>query len=179
MTTRTPERTSADPSKGVARETVGDDCTQGDNAPNPLVVSALIALSKGATLRDVQEDSTGHQVSYPGAEDFGAAWDSALAMRDFESLREQFNDTIICRKYHEELPALERAPFPGAKGQDIFDNVSAKAWADWQKHQTLLINEKRLNMMNAEDRKYLQGEMDKFFSGEDYAKADGYVPPAQ
>eukprot|EP01132_Coremiostelium_polycephalum_P017841 gene17841-21319_t len=28
-------------------------------------------------------------------------------------------------------------------------------------------------MMNAEDRKYLQGEMDKYFSGEDYAKADG------
>lgn len=53
---------------------------------------------------------------------------------------------------------------------------SAQAWADWQKHQTLLINEKRLNMMNAEDRKYLQGEMDKFFSGEDYAKAEGYVP---
>ncbi|MCF5060246.1 oxidative damage protection protein, partial [Pseudomonas proteolytica] len=54
--------------------------------------------------------------------------------------------TIMCRKYHKELPALERAPFPGPKGQDIFDYVSAQAWADWQKHQTLLINEKRLNM---------------------------------
>nr|BFE92235.1 hypothetical protein GCM10020185_27710 [Pseudomonas brassicacearum subsp. brassicacearum] len=72
--------------------------------------------------------------------------------------------TIMCRKYKEELEGLERAPFPGAKGQDIYDHVSAKAWADWQKHQTLLINEKkRLNMMNAEDRKYLQGEMDKYF----------------
>lgn len=70
-------------------------------------------------------------------------------------------------------------PVPGRKGQDIFEHVSAKAWADWQKHQTLLINEKRLNMMNAEDRKYLQGEMDKFFSGEEYAKAEGYVPPAE
>ena len=49
--------------------------------------------------------------------------------------------TIMCRKYNEELPGLERAPFPGAKGQDIFDHVSQKAWADWQKHQTLLINE--------------------------------------
>ncbi|WP_434607701.1 oxidative damage protection protein [Pseudomonas sp. R1-7] len=87
--------------------------------------------------------------------------------------------TIMCRKYKEELEGLERAPFPGAKGQDIYDNVSAKAWGDWQKHQTLLINEKRLNMMNAEDRKYLQGEMEKFFSGEDYAKAEGYVPPSE
>ncbi len=43
----------------------------------------------------------------------------------------------------------------------------------------MLINERRLNMMNAEDRKFLQGEMDKFFSGEDYAKAEGYVPPSE
>ena len=87
---------------------------------------------------------------------------------------------------HRNVPQVQRRTaragtrsFPGAKGQDIFDHVSAKAWADWQKHQTLLINEKRLNMMNAEDRKYLQGEMDKYFSGEDYAKAEGYVPPAE
>ncbi|CAM3604412.1 putative Fe(2+)-trafficking protein [Pseudomonas reidholzensis] len=87
--------------------------------------------------------------------------------------------TVMCRKYHEQLPGLERPPYPGAKGQDIFDNISQQAWGDWLKHQTLLINEKRLNMMNAEDRKYLQQEMDKYFSGEDYAKADGYVPPAE
>jgi len=86
---------------------------------------------------------------------------------------------VQCRKYGKEMEGLPRPPYPGPKGQDIFDHVSARAWADWQKHQTLLINEKRLNMMNAEDRKYLQGEMDKYFSGEEYAKADGYVPPAE
>lgn len=87
--------------------------------------------------------------------------------------------TVNCRKYHQELPGLERPPYPGAKGQDIFDNISQQAWGDWLKHQTLLINEKRLNMMNAEDRKFLQVEMDKYFSGEDYAKAEGYVPPSE
>ncbi|MEK2610612.1 oxidative damage protection protein [Pseudomonas shirazensis] len=87
--------------------------------------------------------------------------------------------TVNCRKYHQELPGLERPPYPGAKGQDIFDNISQQAWGDWLKHQTLLINEKRLNMMNAEDRKFLQLEMDKYFSGEDYAKAEGYVPPSE
>lgn len=87
--------------------------------------------------------------------------------------------TVMCRKYKEQLEGLVNAPFPGAKGQDIYENVSAKAWGDWQKHQTLLINEKRLNMMNAEDRKFLQGEMEKYFSGEEYAKAEGYVPPAE
>lgn len=74
---------------------------------------------------------------------------------------------------------LERPPYPGAKGQDIFEHISQQAWADWQKHQTMLINEKRLNMMNAEDRKFLQAEMDKFFAGEEYAQAEGYVPPAE
>ncbi len=63
---------------------------------------------------------------------------------------------VMCRKYQEELPGLDRPPYPGAKGQDIYDHVSRKAWEEWQKHQTMLINERRLNMMNAEDRKFLQ-----------------------
>ncbi len=86
--------------------------------------------------------------------------------------------TVHCRKYNEQLPGLDRPPYPGAKGLDIYDNVSKKAWDEWQAHQTMLINERRLNMMNAEDRKFLQAEMDKLLSGEDYAKADGYVPPS-
>ena len=86
--------------------------------------------------------------------------------------------TVLCRKHKEQLPGLERPPYPGAKGQDIFENISQKAWGEWQAHQTMLINEKRLNMMNADDRKYLQQEMDKFFSGEEYAQAEGYVPPS-
>ena len=86
--------------------------------------------------------------------------------------------TVHCRKYNEQLPGLDRPPYPGAKGQDIYDNVSKKAWDEWQAHQTMLINERRLNMMNAEDRKFLQAEMDKFLSGEEYAQAEGYVPPS-
>ena len=87
--------------------------------------------------------------------------------------------TVQCRKYKQELPGLDRAPYPGPKGEDIFANVSKQAWDEWQKHQTMLINERRLNMMNAEDRKFLQTEMDKYLSGEEYAKADGYVPPSE
>lgn len=86
--------------------------------------------------------------------------------------------TVNCRKYNEPLPGLLRPPYPGAKGEDIFNNVSQKAWDEWQKHQTMLINERRLNMMNAEDRKFLQVEMDKFLSGQEYAQAEGYVPPS-
>ena len=46
---------------------------------------------------------------------------------------------VQCRRYGEELEGLERPPLPGAKGQDIFDNVSKKAWLEWQGHQTCLL----------------------------------------
>ncbi len=31
-------------------------------------------------------------------------------------------------------------------------------------------------MINAEDRKYLTEEMDKFFANQDHDEADGYMP---
>jgi Fe-S cluster biosynthesis and repair protein YggX len=85
---------------------------------------------------------------------------------------------IFCRKYRSELEGLEAPPYPGPRGQEIFETVSKQAWQEWLAHQTMLINEKQLNMMDADSRKYLQGEMDKFLSGEDYDKAEGYIPPA-
>jgi len=85
--------------------------------------------------------------------------------------------TVFCRKYKQELEGLERPPYPGELGQQIYDNVSKKAWMEWTQHQTMLINEKHLNLMDPESRKYLQQEMEKFLSGEDYDKAEGYVPP--
>ncbi|KAA0691867.1 oxidative damage protection protein [Halopseudomonas laoshanensis] len=86
---------------------------------------------------------------------------------------------VMCRKYKEQLPGMERAPYPGPKGEKIFNEVSKKAWDEWQAHQTMLINERRLNMMDPEDRRFIQEEMDKFLSGEEYAQAEGYVPPEQ
>jgi Fe-S cluster biosynthesis and repair protein YggX len=83
---------------------------------------------------------------------------------------------VFCRKYQQELEGLVTAPFPGARGQDIFSNVSLKAWQEWQAHQVRLINEKALSMANTEHRKFLQEEMDKFLSNQEFAKAEGYVP---
>ena len=87
--------------------------------------------------------------------------------------------TVFCRKYQEELEGLARPPYPGAKGQDIYDNISQKAWDAWTAHQTLLINEKHLNMMDPASRTFLQEEMDKFMSGEDFEQVEGYVPPSK
>ncbi|QFT56868.1 MULTISPECIES: oxidative damage protection protein [Microbulbifer] len=87
--------------------------------------------------------------------------------------------TVFCRKYQEELEGLDAPPFPGPKGVDIFEHVSKKAWQEWMSHQTMLINEKHLNMMEPSSRAYLSEQMMKFLSGEEYDAADGYVPPEQ
>lgn len=86
--------------------------------------------------------------------------------------------TVFCRKYQRELEGLERPPLPGPKGQDIFENISRQAWQEWLAHQTMLINEKHLNLMDMGTRTYLSDQMVKFLSGDDYDKAEGYVPPS-
>lgn len=84
--------------------------------------------------------------------------------------------TVFCKKLQQELEGLDRPPYPGAKGQEIFETISKQAWQEWMAHQTMLINEKHLNMMEADSRKYLQEQMDKFLSGEDYDQAEGFTP---
>lgn len=87
--------------------------------------------------------------------------------------------TVYCRKYRTEMEGLDAPPHPGPKGQDIYLNISKQAWQDWMKHQTMLINEKHLNLMEKNARQYLTEQMDKFLSGEDYDRAEGYVPPTK
>ena len=85
--------------------------------------------------------------------------------------------TVFCRKYQKELEGLPAPPYPGPRGKDIFEHVSRQAWMDWLKHQTLLINEKRLNLLDPATQTFLQGEFDKFIAGDEYEKPEGYVPP--
>ena len=88
-------------------------------------------------------------------------------------------NTVFCRKYQTDLPALASPPFPGPAGEKIMATVSAKAWQEWQQHQTMLINEKHLNMRDPEARKFLSAEREKFLSGEEFEQAEGYVPIGQ
>ena len=86
---------------------------------------------------------------------------------------------IFCRKLKKELPGLDMAPFPGPKGEEIFNNISKLAWTEWMTHQTTLINEMRLNMMDLTARTYLSEQREKFFNGDRVDQAEGYVPPEQ
>lgn len=85
--------------------------------------------------------------------------------------------TVFCKLLNKELPGLTAPPFPGPKGQEIFENYSEQAWLSWQEMQTMLINEKHLNMMDKEARKYLNAQRDKFLAGEETDRADGYIAP--
>lgn len=73
---------------------------------------------------------------------------------------------VNCVRLKREAEGLERMPYPGDLGQRIFDNVSKEAWAEWLKHQTMLINEYRLTPVDPKARKFLEEQMEKFFFGE-------------
>ena len=86
--------------------------------------------------------------------------------------------TVYCIKLNKEADGLDLPPYPGELGKRIFDNVSKQAWAAWLKHQTMLVNENRLNLADARARQYLARQMEQFFFGEGAEQVQGYVPPS-
>jgi len=85
---------------------------------------------------------------------------------------------VNCVKLGREAEGLDRPPYPGELGARLYQNVSKEAWADWIKYQTMLINENRLNLMDARARKYLAEQMEKYFFGGGADQVSGYVPPS-
>jgi Fe-S cluster biosynthesis and repair protein YggX len=83
---------------------------------------------------------------------------------------------VQCVLLKQELPGLLRLPYPGTLGQRIYEQVSQQAWQQWLQHQTMLINEYRLSVIEPKARKFLEAEMEKFFFGEGAAKPEGYKP---
>jgi hypothetical protein len=53
--------------------------------------------------------------------------------------------TVNCIKLGKEAEGLDFPPYPGELGKRIWESVSKEAWAAWLKHQTMLVNENRLN----------------------------------
>ncbi len=84
---------------------------------------------------------------------------------------------VQCVKLGRQAEGLAMQTYPGALGKRIFDNVSKEAWQMWLKHQTMLINENRLNLADPRARKYLAEQMEKHFFGSGADVASGYVPP--
>tara|TARA_Y100001968_G_C19320482_1_gene698971 strand:+ start:858 stop:1127 length:270 start_codon:yes stop_codon:yes gene_type:complete len=83
---------------------------------------------------------------------------------------------VFCKKYQKELPGLQNPPYPGPKGEEIYQSVSNKAWQEWLNHQTMLINEGQLNLTDKASRNWLKEQMELFLSNGDYEKPKGFKP---
>ena len=86
--------------------------------------------------------------------------------------------TVNCVKLGREAEGLDRPMYPGPLGQRIYENVSKEAWDMWLKHQTMLVNENRLNLADQRAREYLKRQMENFFFGGGADAPAGYVPPS-
>lgn len=83
---------------------------------------------------------------------------------------------VMCRKLKQELDGLAFAPFPGPRGQQVFEQVSKEAWQQWLRHQTMLINENHLNVMDMSARKFLDEQLELFLGGDEYERPKGWTP---
>jgi Fe-S cluster biosynthesis and repair protein YggX len=86
---------------------------------------------------------------------------------------------IDCVKLKKPSEGLATPPYPGKLGKKIYESVSREAWQLWIAHQTMLINEYRLSMVDAKARDFLKVEMEKFLFGEGSDKPAGFVPPVK
>ena len=85
---------------------------------------------------------------------------------------------VNCVKLGKEAEGLDFQPYPGELGKKVFENVSKEAWDAWLSHQTMLINEYRLNPLDPKSRKMIEQEMQKFFWGEGSEAPPDFKPEA-
>ncbi len=78
---------------------------------------------------------------------------------------------VNCTKLKKRAEGLSRTPWPGELGQKIYDQISKEAWQEWLRQQTILINEYKLNPLDARHKKYLASQMEAWLFG------DGIVLP--
>ncbi|MBC7662681.1 MAG: oxidative damage protection protein [Caulobacter sp.] len=86
--------------------------------------------------------------------------------------------TVQCVYLKREAEGLDFTVYPGELGKRIYENISKEAFEAWKRHQTMLVNENRLNLADARARQYLARQMESFFFGGGAEQPAGYVPPA-
>ena len=86
--------------------------------------------------------------------------------------------TVQCVLLKKEGDGLDFAPYPGELGKRIYESVSKEGWQQWLRHQTMLVNENRLNLADQRARQYLARQMEQYFFGTGADQPAGYVPPS-
>ena len=87
--------------------------------------------------------------------------------------------TVNCQKLNKEAPGLAFQTWPGELGKRVFENISAEAWDMWINHQTMLINEYRLNPMDPKAKEMITTELEKFLFGDGSSLPKEYVPEVE
>jgi Fe-S cluster biosynthesis and repair protein YggX len=85
---------------------------------------------------------------------------------------------IQCTYLKKEAEGLDFPVYPGELGKRIYENISKEAFDQWKRHQTMLVNENRLNLADARARQYLARQMEQFLFGGGAEQPAGYVPPS-
>ena len=84
--------------------------------------------------------------------------------------------TVQCVYLKKQADGLDYAPYPGELGTRIYNEVSKEAWALWLKHQTMLINEYRLDVTSEQGQRIWFAELDKYFWGDGSSAPPDFVP---
>ncbi|MCK5819984.1 MAG: oxidative damage protection protein [Psychromonas sp.] len=82
---------------------------------------------------------------------------------------------VFCTYLQKKALGLDFQLIPGELGKRIFDNISQEAWSEWQKKQTMLINENKLNLMKIDDRKKIERAMIDYLFEHKEIKIKGYT----
>ncbi len=84
---------------------------------------------------------------------------------------------VHCVKFDKELPGLDRVPWKGDLGKRVYENISKDAWKLWLEHSKMVMNEYRLNPLDANSQKIMEEQMEQFFFGDGAKLPEGYVAP--
>ena len=152
-----------------------------DNPNWPLHAARTMGVSDPLALVHPREAQRLRQlviINSPHPGPFLRALQSLLKFAPFKRRTHPMARTIQCIKLGQEAEGLDFPPYPGDLGKRIWESVSKQAWADWLKHQTMLVNENRLNLADLRARQYLARQMENHFFGDGADAAQGYVPPS-
>ena len=83
---------------------------------------------------------------------------------------------VNCKKLGKNLPGLDHPPLKGDLGEKIYQQISEEAWQLWLAHQTMLINEYRLNVIEKSSITFLQKEMVLFLFENKVTTPPDYQP---
>ncbi|WWO99584.1 MAG: oxidative damage protection protein [Candidatus Dasytiphilus stammeri] len=69
---------------------------------------------------------------------------------------------IFCKYLQRKSEGQSEQCYPGDLGKIIYNYISKEAWSQWLEKQTIIINEMKLNLLKAEDLKFIEEKMINF-----------------